>query len=413
MRIPSATYRLQLNSHFTLGAAAEILGYLHELGISDCYLSPLTQARANSSHGYDVINPGLVNPEIGGEEGFRNFVGKAQHFGINVIVDIVPNHMCIADSGNRWWFDVLENGPSSLYASYFDIDWEPPKADLSNKVLIPALGDQYGRVIENQEITAFYLKGAFAIRYYELILPLAPRSWTLILEPVQEVLAHECGESSHDSVELASIITALSHLPRRTETDPAKIQERQREKEVIKTRLAALTEASQGVLSQIETALTNINGIKGQPLSFDRLEKILADQAYRLSFWQVATDEINYRRFFDVNDLAAIRVERPEVFKATHELILRLIGEGLISGLRIDHVDGLWDPKEYLRILQAECATAIAARTATPKLKGISTTNSCMSEHPFYIVVEKVLGADEALRADWPIYGTTGYEISE
>jgi (1->4)-alpha-D-glucan 1-alpha-D-glucosylmutase len=413
VRIPSATYRLQLNRSFTLAEAAEIIGYLHGLGVSDCYISPLTQARPGSPHGYDVVSHSLLNPEIGDQRGFRDFANKAQQAGIYIIVDTVPNHMCIADSANRWWFDVLENGPSSPYASYFDIDWSPPKSDLRNKVLIPVLGDQYGRVLENQEITAFYKDGAFAIGYYELVLPLAPRSWTWILEPVREILTRERGESDRDSMELASVITALSHLPLRTETDPAKVRERQREKEVIKTRLAALMEASPVVRSTIEATLTEVNGIRGQPQTFDRLEKLLADQAYRLSYWHVAADEINYRRFFDVNDLAAIRVEQPEVFRAAHELILRLIREGFISGLRIDHVDGLWDPKDYLHLLQAECAAALAGldKTIAPKCEGTSAIERPMTQPSFYLVVEKILGADEALRADWPIHGTTGYEF--
>jgi (1->4)-alpha-D-glucan 1-alpha-D-glucosylmutase len=411
MHIPSATYRLQLNQTFPLESAAKIIEYLHELGVSDCYLSPLTQARPGSLHGYDVISHSLLNPEIGGEEGFRDFCSKARKSGISIIADTVPNHMCITDSGNRWWFDVLENGPSSIYASYFDIDWSPPKADLANKVLIPVLGDQYGRVIENQEIVAFYKDGAFAVRYYESILPLAPRSWTWILESVQEDLTRERAEAHRDITELASIITALGHLPLRTETDPARVRERQREKEVIKTRLAALTEASPDVRSAIEATLIKLNGIKGQAQTFDRLEKLLADQAYRLSYWRVAADEINYRRFFDVNDLAAIRVEHPEVFRAAHELVLKLIREGLISGLRIDHVDGLWDPKEYLCLLQAECAAALAGQNEALRSQGIPVVDRSLTRPPFYIVVEKILSGDEALRADWPICGTTGYEF--
>ena len=411
MRIPSATYRLQVNRDFPLAEAAQIIDYLRALGISDCYVSPITHARAGSGHGYDVISHSLLNPEIGGEEGFRYFVNRAHEAGIYVIVDTVPNHMCIADAGNRWWFDVLENGPSSLFAPYFDIDWSPPKADLSNKVSIPTLGDQYGRVVENQEITAFYKDGAFAIRYYDLVLPLAPRSWTWILEPVQESMALTRGESHHDTVELASIITALSHLPLRTDTAPAKMRERQREKEVIKTRLAALMEASPNVRVGIESSLIEANGIKGQPHSFDRLEQLLAEQAYRLSYWRVAADEINYRRFFDVNDLAAIRVEVSEVFRAVHELILKLIREGLIGGIRIDHVDGLWDPTDYLRLLQAECALALADQTKALEGRGIPIADHPMSKPPFYLVIEKILGADEGLRSDWPIYGTTGYEF--
>lgn len=401
-RIPSATYRLQLTADFTLVSAAEIMEYLSRLGISDCYTSPLAQARAGSRHGYDVTDPRRLNPEIGGADGFRRFARKAQQAGMGIIVDLVPNHMCIADSSNQWWRDVLENGPSSPYASFFDIDWQPPKADLANKVLLPVLGDQYGRVLENQEISVAYNTGAFEAVYHDHRFPLAPRTWIAILEPALERLEHALGESSREALELASIVTALNHLPLRAETDAARVRERQREKEISKERLAALMEASAAMRSSVAASLAGLNGIKGEPHSFDRLEKLLGDQAFRLSFWRVAADEINYRRFFDVNDLAAIHAEQPEVFSATHELILGLIGEGMVSGLRIDHVDGLRDPGQYLRLLQNECvasrgAAAVGDRAARPL--------------PFYIVVEKILAGDEPLNADWPVHGTTGYEF--
>jgi (1->4)-alpha-D-glucan 1-alpha-D-glucosylmutase len=407
-RIPSSTYRLQLNRDFPLPRALEILGYLHQLGISDCYTSPLAQARPGSQHGYDVINHGVLNPELGGEEAFRQFASRARQFGLGLIVDTVPNHMCINDAANRWWFDVLENGPSSSYAAFFDVDWHPPKDDLRDKVLLPVLGDQYGRVLENQEITITYKDGGFTAQYYDLSLPLAPRSWTWILDPVQEDLERQAGESDREVMELASIITALNHLPLRSETDPAKVRERQREKEVIKTRLATLVESSGAVRTKLDESLRKLNGTRGDPHSFDRLERLLADQAYRLAFWQVAADEINFRRFFDVNHLAAIRVEDPEVFKAVHEVTLRLIRDGLITGLRIDHVDGLRDPGQYLRTLQAECA---AACDHDPASALGDAGGAAPGSLPFYVLVEKILGAEEPLRTDWPIHGTTGYEF--
>jgi len=223
-RIPSATYRLQLNSGFTLAHAAEIIEYLHELGVSDCYISPLAQARAGSLHCYDVTNHGVVNPEIGGEQGFREFARQARRFNLGIVVDTVPNHMCISGPASQWWFDVLENGPSSPYAGYFDIDWHPPKADLANKVLLPVLGDQYGHVLENRELTVFHKAGAFFVSYSGLVFPLAPRTWSGILEPALLSLEREPAEPSHDAMELASIITALTHLPLRSETDAAKIR---------------------------------------------------------------------------------------------------------------------------------------------------------------------------------------------
>ena len=412
-RIPSATYRLQLTSDFTFADASGLIEYLHELGISDCYISPLAQARKGSRHCYDVIDHSRLNSELGGEQGFREFAGKLRSLGMGVVVDTVPNHVCIADPSNAWWFDVLENGPSSPYASYFDIDWYPPKQDLINKVLLPVLGAQYGRVLENQEINVIVQEGAFAATYGKMIFPLAPRTWTAILEPAMEALEREPGESSRDTLELARIVTALNHLPLRTENDPARVRERQREKEIIKQRLAALIEKSRAVRAAVNTSLTTLNGTKGVPRSFDGLEKVLDDQAYRLSFWGVASDEINYRRFFDINELAAIRVELPEVFAATHELTLRLIREGLVTGLRIDHVDGLRDPRQYLGLLQNECSRSLAEtmKTATATDEKARDGGAAGKAPPFYVVVEKILSADETLRMDWPVHGSTGYEF--
>ena len=412
-RIPSATYRLQLNSEFTLIDATAIVDYLNRLGISDCYTSPIAQARKGSPHCYDVTDHRSLNREIGGEGGFREFARNVQHYGMGIIVDTVPNHMCVADASNQWWFDVLENGPGSPYASFFDIDWQPPKADLANKVLLPVLGDQFGRVLENGEISIAHKNGAFEAAYYDHIFPVAPRTWTAILEPALARLENELGASSREFLELASIVTALSHLPLRTETEAAKVRERQREKEIIKVRLAALMDTNAAVRSAVEASLAGLNGTKGEPHSFDRLEKLLGDQAYRLSFWHVAADEINYRRFFDVNDLAAIRVEHPDVFRATHELIVGLIREGLVSGLRIDHVDGLRDPGQYLNLLQHECAVALGGGETSfvPHDGNDTESDPAARPLPFYIVVEKILGAHERLRADWPVNGTTGYEF--
>ena len=412
-RIPSATYRLQLNRDFTLRDAAGIVDYLDRLGVTDCYTSPVSQARSGSRHGYDVTDHRRLNPEIGGADGFREFAAKLRQYAMGVVVDTVPNHMCITDAANQWWFDVLENGPSSPFASFFDIDWLPPKADLANKVLLPVLADQFGRVLENGELKIAYRNGAFELSYYDRVFPVAPRSWIKLFEPVLARLEHELGDSSREFLELASIVTALNHLPLRTETDAAKVRERQREKEMVKERLAALMETNTAVRSAVEASIADLNGSTGKPHSFDRLEALLDDQAYRLSFWHVAADEINYRRFFDVNDLAAIRVEDPEVFRATHELILGLVREGAVSGLRIDHVDGLRDPKQYLQTLQRECADALGAGEAP----GIAhdrdgeASDTAARLLPFYIVVEKILGADEQLRADWPVHGTTGYEF--
>ena len=406
VHLPTSTYRFQFNHNFTLKQASALIDYLSDLGITDCYASPLTLARRGSLHGYDVTDHSIINPEIGGEEQLVEFAYGLRSRDMGLILDTVPNHMCITHPSNGWWTDVLENGPSSPFARFFDIDWDPPKADLKNKVLLPVLGDQYGKVLENQQIKITCEGGTFALHFYEFVLPVAPRTWTLLLEPVLEKLRPILGESDSAVVELASIVTALTYLPLRTETEPERVKERLREKEVIKGRLSALTETSADVRAAIDVSLTEINGVKGDPRSFDRLERLLEDQAYRLSFWGVATDEINYRRFFDINELAAIRVEEPEVFDAVHRLTLRLVQQGLITGLRIDHVDGLLDPGQYLRLLQKRCAEAQARNIEHPH----SAVDSGRA-YPFYVIAEKILTGPERLSKDWPVYGTTGYEF--
>ena len=402
---PAATYRLQFNRSFTFEHAADIVDYLNELGISDLYASPFLMARPGSLHGYDVTDHSRFNPEIGDEESFLGLSEKLQQRGMGLIVDVVPNHMCISHSSNRWWWDVLENGPSSPFARFFDIEWHPPKAELANKVLLPVLGDQYGRALENQEIRVVYAEGELRVAFYETPLPLAPRTWTMILEPAAAKLRDRL-DASHEHVgELESIITALSHLAENTETDDARIRERQREKEIVKKRLSALFGSSPEAHQAIDETLAEINGERGNPRSFDRLERLLDSEAYRLSFWRVAMDEINYRRFFDINDLAAIRVEDPEVFSPVHALIFELVSQGHVTGLRVDHPDGLYEPEKYFRYLQdlSKARSGLAKRNGNGKRNG--------PERTFYIVAEKILAGNEPLRTSWAVEGTTGYRF--
>ena len=405
-RIPASTYRLQLHAGMNLKNALELVDYLKQLGITDVYTSPLSEAQPGSVHGYDIINHRHLNPEIGSEEQLAEFARRLDERGMEMVVDIVPNHMSIANSRNRWWQDVLENGPGSLHADFFDIDWNPPKGDLANKVLLPVLGDQYGKVLENGEISIISENGDFSACYGENRFPLAPRSFTWILEPALQVLTEKVGDSAPEVLELESIIKALEHLPPLTETDRTKIRERRRETQVIKRRIAALRRESAQGRAAIAASLGKLNGVKGDPASFDRLEGLLADQAYRLSFWKVASDEINYRRFFDVNDLAAIRVEEREVFTAVNELIFHFVGQGWVTGLRVDHVDGLLDPEQYLRRLQSGCASALTGRPPPRAARDGEET-----KRPFYVVVEKILGENETLRRDWAAHGTTGYDF--
>jgi (1->4)-alpha-D-glucan 1-alpha-D-glucosylmutase len=410
-RVPAATYRLQFNSQFTFKHAANLVDYLYDLGVSDCYASPLLMARQGSPHGYDITDHSKLNPEIGSEEEFAEFARRLRQRGMGLILDVVPNHMSIAGSSNRWWNDVLENGPSSPYAQFFDIDWRPPKPDLAGKALLPMLGDQYGSALENQEITVNYRQGAFFANYYETWLPLAPRSYIQILEPMLPEMMAVYGAHHPHVLELESIITALGHLPRRDETAPEMVRERQREKEIIKRRIDLLLTECDVARRALDHSLRDLNGTKGTPESFDRLERLLSDQAYRLCFWRVAADEINYRRFFDINELAAIRVEEPQVFDAVHELILRLIERGFVTGLRIDHVDGLFDPVQYLSDLQAACQEVRkrAATAGAGEAESLSAYRVADPGRSFYIVVEKILSHGELMRPDWPAHGTTGY----
>ena len=397
-RIPLATYRLQFNRHFTFSDAARIIPYLHELGITDIYASPYLKAIPGSTHGYDIVDPTCLNPELGTDADYQEMVHTLQSQGMGHILDVVPNHMGIDASANPWWQDVLENGPASHYANYFDIDWTPVKDELENKVLLPILGDQYGIVLENQEIVLHYEDGRLFLRYYDHILPLDPCTWLQVLGYRQDNLREQFDDTDPSLQEYLSILTALSHLPGRTETDPNRIAERYREKEVIRRRLAlALTEQAHLQTFLMDT-ISNINGHRGQPGSFDRLDALVSNQAYRLAYWRVAAEEINYRRFFDINQLAAIRMEQPGVFQEANQKIFDLLSTGAVTGLRIDHVDGLSDPKGYLTQWQ---------QWGQEHLGGPPDE----SGKALYVVVEKILGPGEQLNADWPIHGTTGYDF--
>ncbi|HEV8714737.1 MAG TPA: malto-oligosyltrehalose synthase [Candidatus Binatia bacterium] len=422
VRVPCATYRLQFNRSFTFAEAARVVSYLHALGISDCYSSPYFKACPGSPHGYDVIDHNTLNPELGSDEDYQAFTTELRRYRMGQILDVVPNHVGIAQGKNPRWADVLENGPSALSASFFDIDWAPVKAALANKVLLPILGDQYGRVLENQELVLSYQDGAFFLVYYDHQLPIAPRPSTAILSHRLGDLERTLGADHRHFLEFRSIITALNHLPLRTETDREKMMERSREKEIIKKRLAALTAECAEIATFVADNVRFFNGSKGEPRSFDPLDTLLDDQAYRLAYWRVAAEEINYRRFFDINELAAVRTEDPAVFTAIHQLPLRLLKEGKITGLRIDHVDGLYNPSGYLGRLQQAAYQALY--TSTPMLNGAhlgqanhfgaqgQTVHDPLPLHlPCYVVVEKILSPEEYLPEHWPVHGTTGYDF--
>ncbi|MFN2477445.1 MAG: malto-oligosyltrehalose synthase [Chthoniobacterales bacterium] len=425
-RIPSSTYRLQFNRTFTFNDARAIVPYLHELGISDCYASPYFQARAESLHGYDITDHNKLNAAVGSREEYDAFVAELRSHGMGQVLDFVPNHMGIGEPLNQWWIDVLENGPSSVYAPYFDIDWQPLKSDLQDKVLLPVLGDQYGRVLERGELKVRFEGGAFYLNYYEHEWPVAPGTYRHILQIALEFLAPHRDEDFYS--EFQSIITALDYLPRRNETDPARIAERAREKEIIKRRLERRCHEAPAVQQAITDAVAKINGTPEDPRSFDALDELLNDQAYRLAFWRVAAEEINYRRFFDINDLAAIRMELPEVFDSAHQLVLELVGSGAVTGLRIDHPDGLYLPRNYFEKLQQRCAEVLgsarhserseaqsrnpaAVSNVSPRGPSTSLGMRAAEARSIYLVVEKILSGAERLPRDWPVHGTTGYEF--
>jgi (1->4)-alpha-D-glucan 1-alpha-D-glucosylmutase len=395
--IPRATYRLQLSAAFPFRAAIELVPYLADLGISHVYCSPYFRARPGSGHGYDVVDHNSINPEIGTREELEAFVGALRAHGMGHILDIVPNHVGIMGADSPWWLDVLENGQASAYAQFFDIDWQSVDPALAGKVLVPVLGDPYGVVLERGELELRFeaQAGSFALFYHEHRFPLDPRGYPAILDRALLLARHDTLPES-ERADFSSLSAAFRHLPERNRLAAAELAERQRDKEVHKRRLVRLCARNPGLAEAILAATRSLAGTPGDPASFDPLHEILEGQAYRLAYWRVAADEINYRRFFDVNDLAALRMENEAVFEATHRLLIELLSAGVIDGLRIDHPDGLYDPAQYFRRLQQRVG-ASAPGTA--------------DELPLYLVVEKILARFERLPEDWPVHGTTGYRF--
>lgn len=434
-RIPRATYRVQFNRDFTFAQARELVAYLDALGVSDLYASPFLQAHPESTHGYDIHDHNTLNPSIGDEAAFRAFAAALHERGMGQILDMVPNHMGIAGNDNRWWLDVLENGRSSAYAAYFDVDWEPLRnPELHERVLLPVLGGPYGQVLEKGELQLAYRDGAFVIEYWERHFPVDPATYDTILEACLGHLTPLLPADEEQVLELQSIATAARNLPPHGETEPARVLERRREKEIVKRRLHALGLLSPEVAAALRETVAGYNGTVGDPARFDRLDALLRRQAYRLAYWRVAAEEINYRRFFDVNDLAGIRVEEPAVFDDTHRLVLRLLAEGCLTGLRIDHPDGLWDPAGYLRRLQRAYVIAVLTEELRehglelpqplPEAEGDALLARLRAvapgerefeadlDRPLYVTVEKILTGDEPLPPDWPVDGTTGYDFT-
>ena len=365
-----ATYRVQLHAGFTFDDAAATVPYLARLGVSHLYCSPYLQAAKGSTHGYDVVDHSRLNEELGGEAAFGRLVEALSAHGMSQVLDIVPNHMAIPGRDNAWWWDVLENGPASRYASFFDIDWDPPERKLVAQVLVPVLGDQYGRVLEDGQLELRREGGSFLVAYHEHEVPISPRS----VDDLLSAAAERC-----ESDEVASLATAFGRLPHALITDRASVDERHRDKEILKNRLADLCASSVDLASAVDEEVKAVND---DP---DALHNLLERQNYRLAYWRTAGQELDYRRFFDITTLVGLRTEDEPVFRETHALVTALVADGAVEGLRIDHVDGLRDPYEYLERLHS-------ATSGT------------------YLVVEKILEGDETLPERWPIAGTSGYD---
>jgi (1->4)-alpha-D-glucan 1-alpha-D-glucosylmutase len=401
-RTPLATYRFQLRAEAPLATARQALPYLRLLGISDLYLSPIYQARPGSIHGYDVVDHARINPELGDAATLGGLMDDAQAEGMGVLLDVVPNHMCISTDANTAWWDVLEDGPESPRAAQFDVDWDPPKPELVDKVLLPFLGDQYGRVLE-EALAIEYRDGSFHACWNDQRLPIRPDTWPHLLGPALEALRAELPPEDAALIELESILRALAQaLPGLRTAEPEGAVAYRHEKAAIRQRLQALSEGVPAVAAAIARSVAAINGTRGDPASFDNLERLMDEQCYRLAHWRVAAHEINYRRFFDVNDLAALRVEDPAVFAEVHALPFSVAGHPALTGFRIDHVDGLWDPQQYLIDLDAGWKAARA-----PAGNG---DGGPAGSRPF-VVVEKILGPEESLCASWLADGTTGYDF--
>ncbi|WP_036484905.1 malto-oligosyltrehalose synthase [Myxosarcina sp. GI1] len=380
MRIPTATYRIQFHSEFNFDRAREIINYLADLGISDLYASPIFKARKGSTHGYDVVDPTLINPELGTEEDFNQLIKKLQSYQMGWLQDIVPNHMAY-DSQNSWLLDILENGKDSDFFNFFDIHWNQPYEEMQGRVLAPMLGDFYGNCLERGEIKLNYDQSGLWISYYDLKLPVKIDSYLTFLGYELGKLTKKIGRQHPDFIKILGILYLIKSIPEET-----KGKERLDRINFVKGLIWEIYMQNPDVEEFINSNVEKFNGEEGEPESFNLLDRILCEQFYRLSFWKVGAEEINYRRFFTVNELISVKVEEQKVFKKTHELISKLVAENKITGVRIDHIDGLYNPSEYLTRLREELEDV-------------------------YITVEKILELSEDLPQHWQIQGTSGYEF--
>jgi (1->4)-alpha-D-glucan 1-alpha-D-glucosylmutase len=390
--VPSATYRIQLNKDCRFVDALEIVDYLYQLGISDLYLSPILASRKGSNHGYDVIDPTRIDPDLGSEEEFTALQTELQNRGMGLLLDIVPNHMA-ASAENPWWMDVLENGSQSAFAAFFDVEWHPHEPSLEGKILLPVLGRPFGEALDGGELKLVYNDGRFFAQYFDSLFPLSPRSYHAILNHRAETLKEVLEEDSPAYHEYSGILASALDIARADRRGSESASERRLRFESARDRLRAIVNSSPEVARLIADNINEINGRVGDPASFGFLQRLLAEQNYKLAFWQNLNESINYRRFFTIADLVGVRVEDPLVFEATHGYILRLVSRNPLAGLRIDHIDGLRDPLAYLTRLQERLAA-----------------EETRSGSHSYMLVEKILAPREDLPEDWPVSGTTGYD---
>ena len=391
-RLPSSTYRIQLNPDFRFADTLKILDYLHELGISDLYLSPILASRKGSTHGYDVIDPTRINPDLGTEEEFTTLQTELQNRGMGLLLDIVPNHMA-ANAENPWWMDVLENGTQSAFAAYFDVEWHPHARSLEGRILLPVLGRPFGEALDSGEIKLIYNDGSFLIQYFESLFPVAPRSYHAILNLHAGRLKNSLSEETAAYHEYSGVLSSALDLARADRRVASTAQEQRLRFESTRDRLRSLMNTSPEIATLVRENVAELNGKVGDPGSVGLLQRLLAEQNYKLAFWQNMNESINYRRFFTIADLVGVRVEDPIVFESTHGYVMRLVAKNPYSGLRIDHIDGLRDPFSYLTRLQERLS---------------QDKNS--TDSPSYVVVEKILARGEDLPEEWPANGTTGYD---
>ncbi|MFZ0611228.1 MAG: malto-oligosyltrehalose synthase [Desulfobacterales bacterium] len=382
MNIPDATYRLQFQPEFGFAQAADIAGYLSDLGISHIYASPIFGARRGSRHGYDGVDPGILNPELGSAGEWKTLVDRLREHGLGWLQDIVPNHMAF-DADNRMLVDVFENGPASKFYTFFDICWDHPLKDLRGRVMAPFLGRRYGECLESGDIRLAYDADGFAVTYGDLKFPLLIESYLHVLGPFSEAVKGALGEDDPDYIRWIDVLDNLESLVLQVDSGARQDQVR-----AIKQSLWDLSSGNSVIGRLLAESLDTFNGKPGDIQSFKPLDRLLSQQRFRLCFWQVANEEINYRRFFDINGLIALRQEDRAVFEATHALLFKLAEANIVTGVRIDHIDGLADPAGYLQRLRRRLGEKAV------------------------ILVEKILAPEEPLPADWPVQGTTGYDFS-